>query len=536
MADKKISELAAKTTLVAADLMVIVDTEAAPDETKQITIANVAAYLASLTEELDNKTLDSSVLKGTFTTSGAVILDVGSGTLALNTTGALGGLNITSTSATHGACLTLSSLSVSPADNDIVARIDVLANSDTGVLREYAYIDVFALDVSNAAEIAYYRFNAINAGTINLAMYLTSAGSLWIDENLLLDTGQYVGMDATSKIVFANNSLTFYGILAHEAGHYWDAFYAYSNDADVALKVLAGTSASSSAALEVEHTGGNRAGTYINHSGVGTGDVLILNQSNTSSGDILEARYNSAQVMCIDSTGNIVFATGKYVGFDATSKITFAANAMTVDVGSGELTINTTKSGGGLILADTSSTSGGCITFSSLSASPAASDGLGYILWNGNNSAAEVISYGQFYCALSDPVDGQEHSAYVWYLYNVGASNQAMNLTGAGVLGVDLGGSGSAAQVDLFDAYDDALVLKETIQQNNREKLVEMGICDRKDTGSGYMLKIQPMIRLLAGGIYQSREMIDQILVELRETKDRLMIAERKLSAIEGVN
>ena len=52
-----------------------------------------------------------------------------------------------------------------------------------------------------------------------------------------------------------------------------------------------------------------------------------------------------------------------------------------------------------------------------------------------------------------------------------------------------------------------------------------MGIAERKDSGSGYMLKIQPMIRLLAGGIYQSRTLIDELT-------ERLGIAERKLEAL----
>jgi len=55
------------------------------------------------------------------------------------------------------------------------------------------------------------------------------------------------------------------------------------------------------------------------------------------------------------------------------------------------------------------------------------------------------------------------------------------------------------------------LVLRQGIQQRNRDLLCDMGVLERKDTGSGYMLNIQKMIHLLAGGIYQNRAKIDEL-------------------------
>ena len=63
--------------------------------------------------------------------------------------------------------------------------------------------------------------------------------------------------------------------------------------------------------------------------------------------------------------------------------------------------------------------------------------------------------------------------------------------------------------------YDDALVLRQGIQQNNRELRADMGVLTRKDTGSGYMMNLQPMTRLLAGGIYQTRQMLEDTREEL---------------------
>ena len=108
-----------------------------------------------------------------------------------------------------------------------------------------------------------------------------------------------------------------------------------------------------------------------------------------------------------------------------------------------------------------------------------------------------------------------------------------MKLTSVGVLSVDLSGSGSAAQVDLFDRYDDATELQRfaysgegvedvvpevTEEQRlaNRERMVEMGIImPVPGASSGYHMRIQPLTRLLAGGIYQNRHRMDSQYDEL---------------------
>ena len=118
-------------------------------------------------------------------------------------------------------------------------------------------------------------------------------------------------------------------------------------------------------------------------------------------------------------------------------------------------------------------------------------------------------------------------------VYDAGTRNQGMILTKTGVLSVDLSGSGSAAQVDLFDEYDDAtelqrfaysgegvedLVPEVTQEQRlaNRERMVEMGILTPvAEASSGYHMRIQPLTRLLAGGIYQNRHRMDSQYEEL---------------------
>jgi hypothetical protein len=105
-----------------------------------------------------------------------------------------------------------------------------------------------------------------------------------------------------------------------------------------------------------------------------------------------------------------------------------------------------------------------------------------------------------------------------WHNFLNGGDNTAMTLSAAGILSVDETGVGAAAQVDLFDDYDDALMLKMGVQERNHDLLVEMGVFSQKEDGR-YMMNIQPMTRLLAGGIYQNRAMIDRLERELAEIK-----------------
>lgn len=59
MADAKITQLTELTTADGADLTVVVDDVAGTPTTKKITLTNIAAWLASLTQTLTNKTLTS---------------------------------------------------------------------------------------------------------------------------------------------------------------------------------------------------------------------------------------------------------------------------------------------------------------------------------------------------------------------------------------------------------------------------------------------------------------------------------------------
>jgi len=225
--------------------------------------------------------------------------------------------------------------------------------------------------------------------------------------------------------------------------------------------------------------------------------------------------------------GTIALNTGQYVGMDATSNVIFAANSLGLNAGSGSATIVTTGADLGLIVQSTQDgTTGAALFLKTIDASPDAADVIGRIRAVGRNTVGADREYMNFSVLITDPVEATLTSSLKWELYNSGEfNNVAMTLSGAGGLAVDLDNGGTDYYVGLFDDYDDALVIKHGIQENNRELLADMGVLERKDTGSGYMMKIQPMVRLLAGGIYQSRAMIDELM-------ERLELAEGKLKQL----
>ena len=124
-----------------------------------------------------------------------------------------------------------------------------------------------------------------------------------------------------------------------------------------------------------------------------------------------------------------------------------------------------------------------------------------------------------------------------------GGGSLGMKLTSAGALSVEVGSgtgtdgstAGQHTEILIFDQYDDATELQRfaysgegvehvvpevTEEQRlaNRERMVEMGILETvPEASSGYHMRIQPLTRLLAGGIYQNRHRMDSQYEELHK-------------------
>lgn len=112
----------------------------------------------------------------------------------------------------------------------------------------------------------------------------------------------------------------------------------------------------------------------------------------------------------------------------------------------------------------------------------------------------------------------------------LGTNDRLRLVTSTGVLSVDGAGAGDGLPT-LFDEYDDtkelrtfqmanvdsSLVTKEQ-QITNQQRLVEIGVAEwaiQEDGSYHWMIKIQPMLRLLAGGVFQNRQLIEQRLTGL---------------------
>jgi len=255
---------------------------------------------------------------------------------------------------------------------------------------------------------------------------------------------------------------------------------------------------------------------------------FLLGQNNTWTGTQTGMTLTSPTINGTIATTGLTLPAVTLGGNMTVTGYAFDAGALSAE-------IDTTGNVKGLILKGSSSTNGPALIYSDVYTTPALNRAIGYLHWQGYDHAGTpaLKTYGYFFLDHSNITDGTEEATFKWYAMAAGAENNvAMTLTGPGVLSVDLAGSGAAAQVDLFDEYDDALVLRQGIQQNNRELLADMGVFTRKDTGSGYMMNIQPMVRLLAGGIYQTRELIENTKEELinmiEHLESKLMLPEAR--------
>ncbi len=201
---------------------------------------------------------------------------------------------------------------------------------------------------------------------------------------------------------------------------------------------------------------------------------------------------------------------GTMAGVTLDGTLTLGGQAF--DAGAVDAQINTTGPWTGLLVQLTAdgpegAQIGGYVD----SASPANDDALLGILGKGKDSNGDATTYASYQLQIENATHTTECGKQLWRNKVNNAWNDCMKLSSLGVLDVDASSGLGAATVGEFDEYDDAMILKQGISDKALEKLEEIGVLSRKDSGSGWMLNIQAMLYLLAGGVYQNRARIDDI-------------------------
>jgi len=118
---------------------------------------------------------------------------------------------------------------------------------------------------------------------------------------------------------------------------------------------------------------------------------------------------------------------------------TMTLNGQVFNAGAGNAAINSTAGNRGLLITSTNDgATGSVLGLITNSASPAAADAVGRVFFQGKNSAAGDVSYGDIYCYITDPLNTNITSSLSFLLYNANSQNIAVTLSGAGALWSDL--------------------------------------------------------------------------------------------------
>lgn len=163
-------------------------------------------------------------------------------------------------------------------------------------------------------------------------------------------------------------------------------------------------------------------------------------------------------------------------------------------------------------------------------------DVVGRILFAADDEEAASAKHtvGQIDIQWTDATAASYASDLELYLAVGAAANLALTLSGGGQMGLDLDSdlSASSAAGQIFDDYDDARVLQKyayigvvepEISMETIAELEAMGIVEKNEQNQrGYMLKLQPFLRLLCGGIYQTRQMLEALSADLRHEMSQL--------------
>ena len=241
---------------------------------------------------------------------------------------------------------------------------------------------------------------------------------------------------------------------------------------------------------------------------------------------------------------------------DATAEMTLSAAALTLagvtlDLNS-QGSINNVGTAGNdwtanaLSLVSSNSAATNLLTVSNTEATNGASDAQVNITSGGASGGDPAIKFlvtGAGVITMG--LDNSDTDAFVWSNNAaLGTTNRMALVIATGILSVDGDGGGADDPVLLFDDYDDAIELRRFAyshpgaepmglvtpeqREQNRARMVELGVAEwftQEDGPDHLAYRIQPMLRMLAGGIYQTRQRFDEAVNAL---SSRLGAIERK--------
>ena len=138
------------------------------------------------TQTLSAKTLTAPTINGTVTLGSTPLFDVGAGYVHVTTTGDTG-LYLTRTGATESIAIKFDSAAANAA-SEITGIIYGIGEDDAAAEQFYAYWKMMVEDPANASPDGKQSWANILAGSFNAdCMELSSAGTLHVDENILVD-------------------------------------------------------------------------------------------------------------------------------------------------------------------------------------------------------------------------------------------------------------------------------------------------------------------------------------------------------------
>lgn len=413
-----------------------------------------------------------------------------------------GDLTLTSIAAgATGVELQLYQNSATPAANDIVGLITFFGEDGGGAKQQYTQIDGRIGLVTAGSEIGVITLSAVNAGTMaRLVAIYADQGVAAVERGVVFENFLAAGAAARQfEFQLSENSAT--------VGPRLSIFRNRTNDAvdGDAIGCIDFDGMDDGTPSRDTYA---RIAAIITDSGSGSEDGA-LDWSFVNAGTIVRAARFSGLTNALDT------------GLLQESFLAAGATNLHHE----------------LKLTDATATVGPYFSLFRDSSSPANNDLIGGLAFHGNTTGPVKQMMARMYVRMDDVTafGSTTASTIIFDTVTAGAPNEAVRFDGGGQIHADLGaGTGN---VTVFDDYDDAMVIREMYPMGERkqealDRLVEMGVCSRKNTGSGYMVNFQKMFALLAGGIYQTRERFD---VKVEELANENAMLKSRIIALEAM-